>query len=418
MAKKITLFILALALALMLIDDDLSAQSKALLETADQQQQSNAYLFLLGIMAAPEDDPIVVGKALYNSIKAGEQQYLHENKPLRFTDYPANKKLPLPQGDMFCSGWEQGCHQKRFAAAANYTGDEHQLLQQRYLTFLSMDDYRTLNEPILDAPLPPYAYLTKAFRSMLLENIHQAENGNTQQAASQLLAHIATLRRALAKADTLIGKIIFATHVSETIDTIVILCQRGDCSEPAALAPLTASEMSMELPLKTEFRFSYNSLIHLDKNFFSEKTETPKILRPFSKIIFKVNMTANMQAIAFTKLIETSRLKPVEFVGAIANNKSKPPSSPRNIAGSALANIGAADYDIYSARLQDLNIKIALLNSTIGKNDIANLTIFNPYYGELQKLDFNNGMLCLKGPLVDIRNMRCVPDSDRGSRSQ
>jgi hypothetical protein len=405
------LFALLTILGLLLIDDNLSDDSKSLLEKTKITSDDTGYFYLMGIMAAEDEDPVEVGKKIYASIKLAETKHSANSlTPLDFETYPDDKRLALPSGDFFCQYREANCFQNIINNIGSFNRHQHQVLTKRYLTYIQLPDHNQLTTPDGNEPLPPYQYLTAGSRAFLLSTFQEAQI-NPTHTLTTLNKHIVQLRIKLANANNLVEKMVYVSLISQSIDVMFAISKNNNHTQDLSTNPLTQHEMDLGEALKREFLWQASLYKNLNGNphIFSETTKVPSL---FTKIIFKENMTINLAAADFSAAIERSQLTAFEFglLSQISKAEKDAPEiffSPRNIVGSRLNAIAAPDYNNYIIRLHELNNKMLLFNSIVAnKGELVDL--INPYYQLSEKPEIKNGRLCLKSPIKDDSLIGCL----------
>lgn len=419
-----TLFVKAIAVVLVLlviiilalqIDDDLDSEVQSLFKKSQSVVNSDAYFYLMGIYAAESEEPIKIGQKIYQSIAQGEETYLTQQKPFEYYHYPDELKLLLPEGDLFCSYWEKGCIDLLFQESPTLGNllKNNALLLLRYHHFNLLNDYSTLTGSMSPAPFPPYQYIARASRLVVLNSIKKAKSSNYKQAIDILSNNISNLRKQLARQDTLIGKVFFLMQISENIDIFYLIQRNSKQQISIQLSPLTNNEKDFEVLMAKEFSGLYAIYKKMEdqQDFWGIGKNTPNWA---IKTIFKPNMTLNAIFPVYKQAIDYAALSHTEFAIKIAaNNELKIPESYlRNSVGTLLNQISIPNYKAYIGRFFDLDSKITLFNSAINSTDIKSIvgSIINPYYDSNHSayLSKNNKSICFEGPLPDERNLRCL----------
>lgn len=396
-----------LVLYILLADEELSVDSKKLLEKPFVNSGAEAYYFLMGFDVAAEDDPIKEGKALAEKIKIENEKYLQGQIGFSAISYPENKKIVASPEKIFCKYWEEGCYKTIFEQAPSFNEDSpiYFLLIQRFSKFLSFNTYQTPTQNTIAEPKPAYKLTTTANRLILVHNIKLAIHNEIDKAELNILEHIAKLRAALLVTDDLIGKMVFLNQLAESIDVLAVLHNKYNAMKPVYIDELTGEELSLESALKNEFRGIYHlyQSQNNSKNFWSYSIELPAVL---NHLAFKPNMTTNDLSEDMDNLIDRSKLLPFQ------NNTetSTPEFSIFNVAGASLYLVSRNIYDEYLPRTQSINIKIALLNSVFNDKNLPGNTVelINPFYGTQEKAEYHPNKICLKGPIEDKRGFNCL----------
>ncbi len=418
MIKKIVIGLLLYVAAILLlqIDDDLNPEATAFLERAKPAKQSEAYLYLLGIMAAEDEDPLTVGKQQFALIQQAEESYTFWDENFEYEGYPKEKALRLPEGELFCHSRDEHCWQTIFD---NSNGHKEALqtyatLLDRYEAFRLLDDYHTLTKSSMVAPLPPVQYLVQANRLLTLQAITDADKGDLEQAVKRLLDNISALRMQLKNADTLVGEVVFNKMLSNSIDVLSLLIHEYNIPFDDEITPILSAEHDLTTAMSREFAMSSNLFRNLDRNseLFKMEGNSPAW---YARIFFKPNMSINEAFLAYENIAARSTLEQTVFADADFENVEMSYFSlafVRNSAGSILNNIATPQYAQYTASLFDLNAKITLFNQVVGKAQLpVDLDyIQNPYYktGGTAYYSDDGKSICLTGPLEDEKKRRCL----------
>jgi len=388
------------------VDDKLSAEAIRLITPIEATGSSDAYLYLTGIYADENEQPQDVGQAMLNQFQLAQadESYL-------MVDYPQVKKLPLPQGELFCKTWQDGCLKTIFNTDVDLTKlyQQHATLAARAVIFHRFTEYTTLTKPTISEQYPPYQYLAMASRLEVLKAISQHRAGNTQQAVTDLLLHLKTLRNSLALQDNLIGKIFLLMKISEVIDVTSIILSKTVLKTKInidVIAGLSAAEKDFRMIAAREFAMSYYMFKQLDKNpeLFHTGGNVPGWI---IRMIYKPNMTINAIVPNFSEIERLAQLTPAAFTSDFEQSMEIYPSTSRvrNYVGNTLIAV-YPDFVQYVARFMDLAAKLVLFNQRyVYKDDLKNAK--NPYYAD-QRPDILSDRVCFSGPLEDSSQLRCL----------
>jgi hypothetical protein len=414
---KIFFSIMLLLLALVLIitmDDDLDPEAKRLLEITDNADTSNAYIYLLGMGAEHDANPLEVGKKAYAIIRQCEEKYENDTgTEFSCDDYKTTKKLPLPEGKLICHLWDDGCLGALFTDEKERSQllAKHQILLQRYASFNEFQDFSLLSKPVHNEILPPYIYLSRSNWLVLLTSIQEAKVGKHQQAVDRLTKNIANLRRQLTAVNSLLGEILVLQLISHNLDVLAVLIQEFDIeSDNIAIPVLSTAEKDLEIPLARELNVSYQLLKSFDHESFQKTLGTRRFL-------FKPNVTLNAQMQRYSQAIALSGLPAHEFTqqiinsGNIDNQNGKFSPIGINSIGTILNNIATTDFKEYIARFNDIDAKIKLFNAYIQHKDLNFVTTLqNPYYKSEQfaYVAKDKKSICFDGPIEDTKHYRCL----------
>lgn len=405
----IALVLAALAVtAALQIDDDLNPDAKKLIEQAAAPAQSEAYFYLMGLDAPADKDPLEAGKVRFEALRAREQTN-SDNAP-----EPGNRpQLPLPAGEVFCGYREDGCLEKIFSSPAlDDALDTNIVLLQRYQHFLPMSGFRMLTQPTVEEVYPSYQHLVKGNRLVMLRAIRDARNGEPKLAIDSLSDNLSALRSHLQQADSLIGKMVYATLISETIDVLSVLSRAASETVPP-IKPMAVSERSLHSALAREFAMIANGLARLDRNpeIWNKGGGVPGWV---VRLLFKPNMSINAIFPIFHDTVALSAAQPQEFAHQIPHRRpfEPKPAHIRNYMGTVLNKVAIPGLETYAGRLFDIDVKIALFNQTIdqGTDTPAQQQLTNPYYGQAEETfpAADGKRICMKGPLEDKANHRCL----------
>ena len=429
MFKKILIGIIlfgVVAVLLLQIDDELNPEVASFLEQAKPAESSDAYLYLLGIIAAEDEDPLVVGQQLLASMQQAEQQYDFSDGTFGFEAYPEDKKLALPDGALFCVNQQESCWQTVFdnKTARDQALKAHAVLLQRYQYFLGLNDYHSLVKPTAVEGFPSYEYLMKANRLVILNEINTIQTVGSSHAIKTMTDHIALLRNHLKNTDQLIGKLIYSAIIAENLDVLSLIIHQGQTASPPQLSLLSVDERDFATVMPREFAMGYDLYTSLDKHpqFFSASTlagdksegKSPAWL---VRLVYKPNMTINEHYSVYKAVVLRSQLAQKQFAVTVTTELKNEQKSPykisiRNYAGRVLNNLARPSFDRVIARVLDLNAKIAIFNKTANKvmlpEDLS--YIQNPYYekGGTAFYSEDGKSICLTGPLDDDKNQRCL----------
>jgi len=428
---KLTLVLiisLSALLGLLLIDDELDPgpAAWASLTMDDEASESEAFHYLFGMMAHASEQPAVVGKDLLQAYRGQEEKFTGSFQSFQFDGYPANKRLTLPEGGVYCHLRKNNCFDTLLGSSDLISDelDRHTVLLDRYREFLSYDDFRTLTKPSVYVPMPEYQYLEKGNRLNGFLILRKISEGQEQVAVDILYADISRQRRLLKKADTLITKMVATSLLANDLDLLANLHAAGYIKNPPELARLTLDERSLYLPMIREFGISVSLHSDLDGNpeFFGEGGSAPSWL---IRVIFKPNMSINKAFPIYAAVHKLSLDAPADFaVGrasleAFADAEAEGMLSIRNFGGDILTRVAMPDFAQYVSRMHDLDCKIKLLNIVLapgnderlfdGSADADHTGISNPYDAdEVPYLNHETGKLCYSGPANDRNEVRCI----------
>lgn len=395
------LFVTALLL-LAQIDDELSGEAAFLAQSLEQDLESEAYLYLLGIDAGGGDQPSERGAKIladYNRFLADQSHQMPW--------YDDCERISAPSGDETCPGAEDDCLAGIFSGTidAEALFEKHQILVDRSEKFLDFDEYHTLSQPSIHDIFPPYMHFRRAQRIQSISAVSTYIEGDPAAAAERLRSQLDRLRGAMARQDTLVGKIVLLTQVSEVIDMLSIIVSQAGLETPA-IPRLSIAEKDFSQVAAREFGLAYSILNDSDMNpdiAWADNRLPAWLLR----IVLKPNMTINAMTPGYYDFAASTQLSPAEFAAKVESpSLPRPePSWVRNYLGHRFLD-SLPDFSPYAGRLFDLDVKIALFNQ-IHHLKLEPSAMHNPYFG-LERPRLEDGKLCFDGPLEDSKSLRCL----------
>lgn len=384
------------------IDDDLDPRATQLINKTEVVTQSEAYIFLNGIFAHENENPSDVGQALLN-----ESNKLAEDESYQIVDYSEDKKIQLPESDLFCSMSEESCLHTIFnaeQATIEHLSQQHATLLSRAQKFHEFSEYKTLTKPTLSELSPPFEYLKKAEYINILNAISVYKQGHSQQAVSLLLTQFSILRKSLKQQDSLIGKMFLLITMSDIVDAASIIISKEKI-DVDVIPELTLAEKSFEMVAAREFAMGYYLFKQLDKSpeLFEIGGDIPEW---YVRMIYKPNMTINATIPFYLRVERLATLTPTQFIKEIKQQTPPTTSKIRNYVGNVLLNIASPNFDEYIARFIDLDAKLTMFNQLHHfKYDVNDIK--NPY-DELKTPNVLDNMMCFDGAFEDEHLIRCL----------
>lgn len=412
----VALAIVVVAAWLLQLDDELSSESRKMLDSIEWQEPNEAYVYFLGIGAGIEDDPMAEGERLLSQIREHESSFSVDSFEAFETDsiQPFKYEAPLatPEGELFCALTDEHCIDKILASSeADLANNKaYGILEDRYLTLLNMPSMRSMTKPHFNQYIPNYQHLVKANRLVNLRSIHELKHkgdGNEEKALNRLYELIELQRNYIEKADTLISKLIGFVLLDETIEVLSLLTRTYDL-DGKPIEPLSDKQLSFEKAMSREFAFS--------RSLFLVPAQGDKwkwVPAWAERITIKANISSNASAPIYRDVVNLSESPQSEFENLLELSDPIEASWVRNFLGTMLNKIGLPNFQSVVARGFDLNAKIALFNGTLGNEITAESLsgIQNPYYKNEDrpaKIDSENKRACFDGPLVDPKYIRCL----------
>lgn len=412
LTKKISSLLLFMGIAAILLlypDETLNHETQTALNSIDWKTQNDAYLYVLGIDAALDTDPKDEGKKVLKSIRQKEATYSQPGSYEYIDTLESIAKLEVPDLDFFCSLDDKGCFEK-IVSFNSVDLDKEPLLtiKNRYLTLLTLNDYRSLTQPHFLEPFPNYDFLIKGNRLANIEAIYLAQKCCPEKAVQNLYGLIEQQRKQMVLTDNLLGRMIDYVLINESIEVLSRILRQHEL-DGKQLAPLSVTELSLETALKREQALSISTLQLVGEHYNIDWLPDWAL-----KIFFKKNITINAVAPIFKQAISVSERPQPEFENALASYKSiaLKESWLKNPLGTIRNRMYPIYFDTYIARGLDLNAKISLFNGALGQPITAESLsrIPNPYYANSfdAKISKETNTACFGGPLVDDKNRRCL----------
>lgn len=374
--------------------------------------------YLLGFEAAPDRDPLPVGRYRARSYALALSTGLHPAQPLPWIDPYEIERYALPEGPLFCKLADRACLDVLLAAGKELGPllREQQVLLARYRTLLALPEGCSCQVPQtsrLDLMFPASAVL-RGGRLHNLAALQAARAGDVGGALRALQGHVARLRPHLAGTDDLMAKMTYQLLVAETLEVMAAVGRRHPGAPLATVAALTPDEIDLSLPLAREYLVAKHDFA----GFEAHPEWLPGIgaaLGGGSRLAFKPQMTLNAVYRAVGASASASRHGAASLVATLPRLDPPPPRPAlarlRNPAGEAL--LAEADYRFlpFVARMHDLEAKVALFNAVAqARGKVAWAAVRNPYYSQPRSpvMSADARDVCFEGPLPDEFRLRCL----------
>lgn len=410
---KKSLTLLALIMGLVLLaqqDDNLSSEANMMLDSIKWESPSNAYLYLLGMSAELGTDPILEGEKTISEIRVLESTYLDVNDFDDLQTFTQKTPLVLPEHEIFCSISEPSCIYKIFSySKIDLSSETFEVLENRYLTLLGMEDLHSLTMPHFNEHIPLYSPLVKANRLVSLNAIYKARNCCPREASESLYDLIELLSRYVENSDTLIGKMIGYALLNETIEVLSMLLREFNL-EGKGIKLLSKEQLSFNKAINREFAFARSVIL-----IAARGDKWKWVPEWVEKIGIKENMTSNASVPLYRYVVSLSESSQLEFKDLLGQSEKIPLKTAwfRNFFGTLLNQTALPNYEKYVARGFDLNAKISLFNEIRGQKITPEIlkNIPNPYYNDSTNngiIDAEKNRVCFDGPLEDPKYLRCI----------
>lgn len=392
-------------------DEPLERQARLWMDAVNSQRQSSeGYLYLLGLDA--QDEPLTIGRAR----QAEHRAWLDGDTVGDTTFEPAPvAQLSFGKINADCAGDLSRCFEPFRDGSHNL---EALLLQgerllARYHRAADFEDLRSRTAFDATSPLPSYSTLLHGNRLLAAQAYRLTQVGQSEQGRASLEYDLARWRKHLGEADTLIAKMVFARLIATDLGLLSALRQHGMIERPAAQAPLSPGERSLETAMGVEFVMLANSFEKL-LDAPGEASELPVLS---GWLLYKPNTTINAALPRYLHIADASKLSAPAFSRWLEQPAAEVQKDRRNPIGNLLLDIDGPDLSRNLALLHDLDARIALYNrlnrleprfSTTQALDAVEDG--NPYeMGPARLAGEEQNRLCYDGPLKDDREWRCLP---------
>lgn len=372
---------------------------------------SRAYLFLLGLDAAPRTSPLALGASRLQAY----QQWLTRDGATSPAAASANAQLPLPEGAAFCPIEAARCFDSLRQRQAQLPGllAEQAALLGRYRYFLSLQDYHSSAAPGPGEPRLPLQHLTRGQQLLSLQALQLALAGDAQGAVALLHEDQLGIRQHLARADQIELKMNLALLLSRNLEWLVHLHRAGLLPAQVSLQPLNAPERSLRQALQHEFASNAVFLRQL------REQDIPALLGEASLFFeYKPQTTINASFELYRFAVLLSEMAPAEFQARLGV-RAEPYTGLRNRIGNGLLGLTGSDLIEWAGQLQDLDGKIRLVTLSlrlppglVDANQVGQLALAagadNPYVAQQPPYVDEQQRLCFQGPLPANEGGRCV----------
>lgn len=373
---------------------------------------SRAFAFLMGFDVPASEDPVQMGKVrISQSLSVVQNTQADDDPPAR---------ISLPTGDGFCRIRQQGCLDSILAQGASLTDllSRHELVLSRYQQFLQFEEFNSMTPLDAEAIVPPVSFLSTGNKLMQFSVIVESRAGNRDKGSQILEYNIASLRRHLSYADTLMQKVFIGSLIADSLDLAAGLYSRGLIEPLSGLQPLVPEEITLEQAIQREFASHVQNFSHIAANGMPD-SETNK---PPSQFIFKKNRSINTLYKELHQLLIRSSLPAALVDDAFYAHRKKQEKnalySLSNPVGSIVVKT-VVNLEPVVFRLRDLDCKLKLLGIRMqvpphtGVDLLTHLPdsvdISNPYEPEkLMALNSENQTMCFDGPASQRPNARCI----------
>jgi hypothetical protein len=405
---------------LLQIDDERVPALTGIIDATEIAGESDAYLYLLAIDSANNNKLTEQGRAILQ-----QAQQVDANKTLNNTALQASAvaseytKLVLVTNDLLCAYSQSSCLAYVFnnidKIPSVLQGSE--LIIERYQTYLSYNDFKTLSEPLLSESIPPYQFMIRAARLINLKQLLAFSPAEQVIAVQALYDHHSALRAQLILQDTLLGKLVILSLLSENIDFLSLFSAQFKVTVKEPLQALTIQERSLRSGFNREIKMMSNMLEALDGApdiFKQQGVDEVSVPSWLTHILFKKNMTLNESYKLLDYYAMLSEMSVAKFEDEMLKNQLKPTIEKhwlRNPIGTILNQIATPDYSFYISHFWDMDNKIRLYNMHINQTLHVTATINSVYQRGEQALAYfkdDNNSWCFDSPYQQQAKYNCL----------
>ncbi len=429
--KYVFLALVILFLLWVFIPRPLSYEVKQQLTTMEKLHAtpSKAFVYLIGMDAPDDIDPLVYGQKLLPQYIASAKMSINKE----------NQSIGVMKPEKNIKNYSQIFDKKSFACSIsnepdcidNFFNDkiarqtlvaQQHLLINRYKTYKTFGDYHQPYSMNVFGFIPPYTILINGQKLYFLQQIELIDTHKVSHETirDNILNDLTYWRSELITADNLINKMIVAALVRNDLILLSELNLRYGVTVPK-ISELTASERSFELVTAAETEFV--TYFEHDLQQAQDECDAEGKLMCIGKSIwyflfYDHNDSVNMIAHSRNLELKQATLPLPELY----RNKDVAPEFfsigrwIRNSGGVFLTQESLGQFLPYVFRVNNLNLKIALLNATahqpLGNTDPIWLkSILNPYGTNAgQAYVDKQGWLCFPVPIKDSNQIDgCIP---------
>ncbi len=384
---------------------------------------SNAFTYLIGMSAPAGVDPMDYGRELLPQYMASSGYGANSTHAA-----PVSSNL-ISVAPLDCSLFKDSeCLELLFTAAdaRAQTLAKYPDRVQRYQAFKSYDDYHVPYPMNVGSYVPAFTMIIGGQKVYFMQQVEALAKGEItlEQLQQNILADLGYWRTELATADSLMYTMTVVRLINNDLNMLAKLYQRYGLHAPE-LAPLTAQERSMRLANAAETSINYAMLtdLRLQHQRCSAKDWMACFDRLVDGVIIDHNATLNQMSEARTQQLALADL-PLDLAYRHREDEIEQISLGqwiRNSAGAELAQMAQKNLSQYVFRVNDINLKIALLNATLGQppgnsDPVWLMSIKNPYglsagHAYIDNNGVGYGWLCLKTTIKEenLPLNGCIP---------
>ncbi len=404
-------------------DSRLSSEAKSTLRAAAPAKASDGFIYLLGIGAPIDDDPIVEDERLLSEIRKYEKKYTEITDFSSFIDFKYESSLEALKGNgLFCLINNRGCLNSIFTKniKTNINEDELKVIDERFDILLTKANFKSQLQPHYFEPLVNTRFLIIGSRLKALQIIKEARACCPQEAAIKLYGLIELYKHYVENSNTLIDKIIGYRAVSDSIEILYRLQKDYQLLLPS-IPMLSASQLSLDEAVNREFaiiKSFADNFSHLDPFKDSPNfSGNPKWFnRSLKKVGYKKNLSLNKILTLYNGIKNISTSPISDYAEKISEygelKESLESHSFHNAGGFAILSKYMPSLGQFFSGF-NVNAKISLFNQLIKKPeiDLESLMVNNPFFpGDSNAVVFDEEdyTICLKNPVEDSSKFSCL----------
>ena len=384
---------------------------------------SNAFTYLIGMSAPSGVDPLSYGRELLPQYMASSGYGASSTHTA-----PVSSNL-VSVSPLDCSLFkDSNCLELLFTAsdARALTLAKYPDRVARYEGYKAFTDYHVPYPMNVGSYVPAFTMIIGGQKVYLMQQVELLERHEitVEQMQQNVLADLAYWRAELVDADSIMYTMTVVRLINNDLNMLAKLYQRYGLHAPQ-IAPLSAAERTMRLANATETSINYAMLtdLRLSHQHCGMNDWMACFDRFVDAVIIDHNATLNLMSAARTQQLGLADLQPDQ---AYLHHDDEPAEIKlsqwiRNSAGAEMAQLAQKNLSQYVYRVDDLNLKIALINASAsqppGSNDPLWLaSIQSPYgataghaYIDLEGV--GRGWLCLKTTVKEenLPLSGCIP---------
>ena len=346
----------------------------------------NGYFTLMGLFAAPADDPHEVGRKrvqAYELALAATPEAGH----LEYEDYPSSLRLRAGEEFQFlCQVEKWACVSRILEQAGTVVAvtEQHRVLLDRYRSLYDFPAFHSTATPGIDEPVVPYHLLDSLNRLLGVRLSLEFHFGSRLKAVEDLIRDMQFLRRLLADSDQLRMKLLVLEML---VRDLHLLAQLFDShlylheylpNLDDILVDLSAAESTVSACVRREFEVLVNLMLTLEST--SPLNLDARLPAWVMKLLFKPNATVNRLLENYQLIDELTALPPSELARKLSQLPEqsrfaavKTTKSLLNPIGTVLREVAAPDFIQYLPLFSDATglLRLVRLKRLLRARDVS-----------------------------------------------